>query len=99
MLKWRNKIQHELFYDGLHGIDLDSNVRTPEESSYKTVDDISTKKDISNLQSPRSSRRQRSLNISSNKKYLEESSDTHFIKHQSADYTNNPLTIDLNDLN
>ena len=95
----QNTTQALLLYDGLHGIDLDSRIRTPEESLYKTVDDISTKKDISNLQSPRSSRRQRSLNISSTKKYLEESIDTHFIKHQSAEYTNNALTIDLNDLN
>ena len=98
MLKWRKNTTRALLlqYDGLHSIDLDSRVRTPEESLYKTVDDISTKKDISNLQSPRSSRRQRSLNISSIKKYLE---DSHFIKYQSADYTNNPLSINLNDLN
>ena len=47
-----------LQYGGLRGIDLDSKVRTPEESLLETVDDISTGKDISNLQSPRSSRRQ-----------------------------------------
>ena len=86
-----------LQYDGLHGIDIDSKVRTPEESLLKTVDDISTEKDICNLQSPRSSRRQRSLiHISSIKRYLEESIDTYFSKHQSAGYTSNPLTIDLN---
>ena len=73
-----------LQYDGLCGIDLDIKVRTPEESLFKTVDDISTEKNISNLQSPRSSRRQR--NISSIKRYLEESIDTYFIKHQSPGY-------------
>ena len=88
-----------LLYDGLHGIDLDSKVRTPEESLFKTVDDISTEKNISNLQSPRSSRGQRSLNISSIKRYLEESIDTYFRKHKSPGYKTNPLTIDLNDLN
>ena len=88
-----------LQHGGLCGIDLDSRVRTLEESLLKTVDDISTEKDISNLQSPCNSRRQRSLNISSIKRYLEESIDTHFSKHQSSGYTNNPLTIDLNNLN
>ena len=88
-----------LQHGGLCSIDLDSRVRTPEESLFKTVDDISTEKDISNLQSPRSSRRQRSLNISSIKRYLEESIDTRFSKHESAGYKKNPLTIDLNDLN
>ena len=84
-----------LQHDGLRGIDLDSAVSTPEESLFKTVDDISTEKDFSNLQSPHSSRRQR-ISI---KRYLEESIDTFFNKQQSADFTNNPLTIDLNDLN
>ena len=88
-----------LQHGGMRGIDLDIRVRTPEEFLFKTIDDISTEEDISNLQSPRSSRRQRSLNISSIKRYLKESIDTRFSKHQSADYTNNPLTIDLNDLN
>ena len=86
--------------DGLLGIELDITPSTLEESLHKTIgDDISTEKDISNLQSPHSSRMQRGLNISSIKRYLEESIDTHFNKHQSADFTNNPLTIDLNDLN
>ena len=80
-----------LQYDGLRGIDFDSKVRTTEESLLKTIDDISTEKDISNLQ--------QSLNISSIARYLEESIATQFSKHQSADYTNNPLTLDLNDLN
>ena len=62
-------------------IDLNSRVRILEESLLKTVDDISTEKDISNLQSPHSSRRQQSLNISSIKRYLEESIDTYFRKH------------------
>ena len=88
-----------LQHGGLCGIDLDSRVRIPKESILKTVDDISTEKYISNLQSPRSSGRQRSLNISSIKRYLEESIDTYFNKHQSAGYTNNPLTINLNELN
>ena len=88
-----------LQHGGLRGIDLDSRVRTPEESILKTVEDISTEKNISNLQSPRSSGRQRSLNVLSIKRYLEKSIDTYFNKHQSADYTNNPLTLDLNDLN
>ena len=87
-----------LQHGGLHGIDLDSRRRTPEESVLKTVDDISAEKKISNLQSLRSSRRQRSLNISSIKRYLEESIDIYCSKHQSADYKKNPLTIDLNDL-
>ena len=85
-----------LQHGGLCGIDLDSRVRTPGEALLKTVNDISTQKNISNLQSLCSSQ---SLNISSIKSYLEESIDIHFSKHQSADYTNNPLTIDLNDLN
>ena len=84
-----------LQHGGLHDIDVDSRVRTPEESLLKTVDNISTEKDFSNLQSPHSSRRQR-ISI---KKYLEESIDTYFNKHQSADFTNDPLTIDLNELN
>ena len=88
-----------LQYGGLCGIHLDSKVRTLEESLFKTIDDISTKKDISSLPSPRSSRRQQCLNISSIKRYLEESIDTYFIKHQSPDYKKNPLTIDLNNLN
>ena len=82
-----------LQYDGLHGIDLDSKVR---EFLLASVDDISIEKNISNVQSPRSSRKQRSLNISSVKRYLE---DTYLTKHQSAGYTNNPLTTDFNDLN
>ena len=73
---------------------------SPEESFQKTVDDISTEKNVSNQQSPCSSRRQRSLNISSTKRYLEESiTDSSFSKHQSASYKRNPLTIDLNDVN
>ena len=89
-----------LQHSGLCGIDLDSKVRAPDESLLATVDDISTVKDFSNLQSPRSSRRQRSLiHISSIKRYLKESIDTYFSKHQSAYYTGNPLMIDLNDLN
>ena len=68
-----------LQHGGLCGIDLESRVKTPEESILKTVDDTSH---ISNLQSPRSSIRQRSLNISSIKRYLEESIDTYFSKHQ-----------------
>ena len=67
------------------GIDIDSRVRTPEESILKTVDDIA-EKEISNLQSTRSSRRQRSLNISSIKGYLQESIDSYCSKHQSAGY-------------
>ena len=82
-------------HDGLRGIDLDSAVSTQEESLFKTVDDISTEEDISNLQSPHSSRRQ----WISIKRYLEESIDTYFNKQQSADFTNDALTIDLNDLN
>ena len=88
-----------LQYGGLRGIDLDSRVSTPEESILKTVDDLSAEKEISNLQSPPTSRRQRSLNISSIKRYLEESIDTYFSKHQSAGYKKNPLTNDSNDLN
>ena len=88
-----------LQHGGLCGTDLDSRVRTPEESILKTLDDILTEKDICNLQSSRNSRRQRSLNISSIKRYLEESIDTRFSKHQSVDFTDNPLTIDLNNLN
>ena len=88
-----------LQHGGLHGIDLDSRVRTPEEFLFKTVDDISTEEDISNLQSPRSSGRQRSLNISSIKRYLEEPIDTYFNKDQLTDCTNNLLTLDLDDLN
>ena len=84
-----------LQHGGLHGIDLDSRVKTIEESLLETVGDISK---ISNLRSPHSSRRQQSLNISSIKKYLEESIDTYFSKYQSAEYLKNPLTIDLNDL-
>ena len=88
-----------LQHGGLHGIDLDSRVKTLEESLHKTVDDISAEKHISNVQSPHSSRRQQSLNISSIKTYLEESIDTYFSTHQSAGNEKNPLTIDLNDLN
>ena len=88
-----------LQHGGLRGIDLDSSVRTPEESILKTVDDISTEEDISNLKSPRSSGRQRSLNISSNKRYLENPIDTYFDKDQLTDCTNNLLTLDLDDLN
>ena len=87
-------------HHGLRSIELGVRYESPEESLHKTVDDISAEKDISNLQSQRSSRRQRSLNISSIKRYLEESiTDTYFSKHQSAGYKINPLTIDLNDLN
>ena len=82
-----------LQYDGLHGIDLDTRVRTPEEPLLKT------EKEISNLQSPHSSRSERISNISSIKRYLEESIDTYFSKHRSAGYKTNRLTIDLNDLN
>ena len=89
-----------LQHGGLLGIELDITHSTLEESLHKFIgDDISTEKDISNLQSPHSSRMQRSLNVSSIKRYLEESIDTRFNKHQSADFINNPLTIDLNDLN
>ena len=56
------------------------------------------KKTFSNLQSPRSSGRQRSLNISSFKRYLEEPIDTYFNKDQLADCTNNLVTLDLDDL-
>ena len=88
-----------LQHGGLHGIDLDIRFRTPEESILKTVDVISAEKEVFNLQSPHSSRRQRNLNISSIKGYLQESIDTYFSKHQSADFRNDPSTIDLNDLN
>ena len=88
-----------LQHGGLHGIDLDTRVRTPEESLHKTLDDITTEINISNLQSHHSSRRQQILNISSIKRYLEDSIETDFRRHQSAGYKNNPLTIDLNDLN
>ena len=74
-------------------------VRTPEESVIKVVGDTSAENIFSNLQSPRSSRRHRSLNISSIKRSLDESIDTYFSKHQSAGYKKNPLTIDLNNLN
>ena len=57
-------------------------VRTPEESLVKAVGDISAEKVFSNLQSPHNSRRHRSLNNSSIKRYLEESiTDTYFSKH------------------
>ena len=72
-------------------------VRASEESLVKAVGDISDEKVLSNLQSPRSSRRHRSLNMSSIKRSLDESIDTYFSKHQSAGYKKNPLTIDLND--
>ena len=78
-----------LQHHGLRGTGLDSRVRTPEISLLKTVDDISTEKEICNLLSPRSSGRQRSLNIALIKRYLEETIDTRFGKHQSTDYTNN----------
>ena len=84
-----------LQHGGMRGIDLDSRVRTPEEFLFKTVDDISTEEDISNLQLPRSSGRQRSLNISSIERYLEKPIDTYYNK----DCTNNLLTFDLDDLN
>ena len=83
-----------LKYDGLCGIDLVSKVRYPEESLHKTVDSILTEKNISNVQSPCSSRRQRSLNISSIKRYLEESFDTYFIKHQSPGYKKTLIVIE-----
>ena len=85
-----------LQHHGLHGTELDIRVKNLEESLLKTVDDVSAEKDVSNLQSPHSSRRQ--PNISLIKKYLEETIDTRFIKYKSSGYTNNPLTIDLNDL-
>ena len=88
-----------LQHGGLHGVDLDSRVRTLEESLLKTVDDMSAEKHFSNVQSPHSSRRQRSLNISSIKTYLDESFDTRFSKHLSVDFTDNPLAIDFNDFN
>ena len=86
-----------LQYDGLCGIDLDIRDGTVETFLHKTLDDITTGNDVSNLQSPHSSRRQ--PNISSIKEFLEESIDTHFSRRQFADSTDNPLTIDLNDLN
>ena len=55
-----------LQHGGLCGIELDIRVRTPAEPLLKTVDNSSSEKDNS------------SLNISSNKRYLEESIDTHF---------------------
>ena len=76
-----------------HGIHLDSRVKTLDESLVETVGDISNEKEISNLHSPRISRRQRSLNISSIKRYLEESIDTYLHKLR---YKNIP---ELNDLN
>ena len=85
-----------LQHHGLRGTELDIRVETLQENLLKTLDDVSAEKDVSNLQSPHSSRRQ--WNISSIKKYLEETIDTRFIKYQSSGYTNNPLTIDLNDL-
>ena len=54
-----------LQHDGLCGIELDVRVRTPE-ALFETVDNSSSEKDNS------------SLNISSIKRYLEESIDTHF---------------------
>ena len=82
-----------LQHDGLRGIDLDSIVKTLDESLLKTIGDMS---EISNLHSSHISRRQQSLNISSIKRYLEESIDTDFRKLQSAGYENIP---ELNDLN
>ena len=64
-------------------------VRTPEESLVG----ISAEKVFSNLQSPRSSRRHRSLTMSSIKRSLDESIDTYFSKHQLPGYKKNPLTI------
>ena len=80
---------------GLQGIDLESRVKTLEKSLLESVGDISKEKEISNLQS---SRTQQSLNISSVKRYLEESIETDFRKHLSGDYKKKTLTIDLNDL-
>ena len=74
-------------------------VRTPEESLVKDVGGISAEKVFSNLQSPRRSRRHRSLTMSSIKRSLDESIDTYFSKHQLPGYKKNPLTIDLNDCN
>ena len=54
-----------LHHNGLCGIELDVRVRTPE-ALFETVDNSSSEKDNS------------SLNISSIKRYLEESIDTHF---------------------
>ena len=82
-----------LQHDGLRGIDLDSIVKTLDESLLKTIGDMS---EISNLHSSHISRRQQSLNISSIKRYLEESIDTDFRKLQTAGYENIP---ELNDLN
>ena len=45
-----------LEHGGLCGIDLDSAVKTPEESFHKSLDYSSIEKDISNLQSPHSSK-------------------------------------------
>ena len=74
-------------------------VRTPEESLVKDVGDISAEKVFSNLQSSRSSRRHRSLTMSSIRRSLDESIDTYFSKHQLPGYKKNPSTINLNDRN
>ena len=59
-LDYAQLVKHELFlqHRGLHDTEWDITVRTIEESLFKTVDDVSAAKDISNLQSPHSSRRQ-----------------------------------------
>ena len=86
-----------LQYDGLGATELDIRVGTVETFLHKTLDDISTGNDVSNLQSPHISRRE--SNISSIKGFFEESIITHFSRCQLADSTDNQLTIDLNDLN
>ena len=82
---------------GLGATALDVRVGNVQTFLHKTLDDISTGNDVSNLQSPHISRRE--SNISSIKGFFEESIITHFRRCQLADSTDNQLTIDLNNLN
>ena len=99
----QDKTRHLLLqHGGLHGTELVITSKTPEEPSGES--NFSTDEDISNLQSPDTTiftRRKRKLNISSIIKYLEDSIDTHFTKHQSG-YTKDLITrytSNTNDLN
>ena len=75
-----------LQHNGMHGKELEGT------SLLQALHDTSMEKDTPSQQSLHSTRQQRNVNISSIRRYLDDSVDTHFSKHQS-DYAKYPVNV------
>ena len=75
-----------LQHNGMYGKELEGT------SLLQALHDTSMKKDTTSQQSLHSTRQQRNVNISSIRRYLDDSVDTHFSKHQS-DYSKYPVSV------